>query len=143
MISPGTFCYQRYCMIIDYMTHILYFMPVTHLFCNQKIIPPHFPYLFLSSPTPHLHGNTCLSSIPMTPFVFVRLVFQIAHLSEIILYSSIIQLFFLLFRAILVAYESFRGLTGAASSGPCHSHSNPRSELLLQPIPQLITTPDP
>ena len=54
-------------------------------------------------------------------------------------------LFFLLFRATPVAYGGslVRGLIGATTAGLHHSHSNGRSELCLQPTPQLTATPDP
>ena len=36
-----------------------------------------------------------------------------------------------------------RGQIGAVAASLRHSHSNARSELHLQPTPQLMTTPDP
>ena len=36
-----------------------------------------------------------------------------------------------------------RGPTGATTVGLHHSHSNIRSELRLEPTPQLMATPDP
>ena len=36
-----------------------------------------------------------------------------------------------------------RGLIGAVAAGLHQSHSNARSELHLQPTPQLMATPDP
>ena len=43
-----------------------------------------------------------------------------------------------------MAYGSSQGSgqTGAAAAGLHHSHSNARSELRLQPIPQLLATLD-
>ena len=35
------------------------------------------------------------------------------------------------------------GQIKAIAAGPCHSHSNARSEPHLQPIPQLMAMPDP
>ena len=51
---------------------------------------------------------------------------------------------FCLFRDALAAYggSQARGLTGAVAAGLCHSHSNARSELHLQPTPQLTVMPD-
>ena len=48
-------------------------------------------------------------------------------------------------RAAPVAYgdPQARGLIRAGAAGLCHSHSNTRSELRLQPTPQLTATPDP
>ena len=44
-----------------------------------------------------------------------------------------------------VAYggSQARRLIRAVATGLCHSHSNTRSELSLQPTPQLIAIPDP
>ena len=49
------------------------------------------------------------------------------------------------FRATPTAYggSQARGLIGAVTEGLHHSHSNARSELRLQPTPQLTATPDP
>ena len=43
------------------------------------------------------------------------------------------------------AYGGFqaRGLIGAVATSLRQSHSNARSKLSLQPIPQLMATPDP
>ena len=53
--------------------------------------------------------------------------------------------FFLLFRAEHVAHRGSqaRSLIGATAAGLRHSHSHIRSELCLQPTPQLMATPDP
>ena len=53
--------------------------------------------------------------------------------------------FFCLFKAASMAYRSSQawGRNGAAAAGLYHSHINARSELRLQPIPQLMATPDP
>ena len=50
-----------------------------------------------------------------------------------------------LFRATLAAYgdSQARDQTGAVAANRCHSHSNTRSELHLQPKPQLVATLDP
>ena len=52
-----------------------------------------------------------------------------------------------LYRAAPVAYggSQARGQIGAVAAGLCrsHSNSNARSELPLQPTPQLMATPDP
>ena len=52
---------------------------------------------------------------------------------------------FNLFRATPTVYGGYqaRGLIGTVAAGLCHSYSNARSELCLQPTPQLMTTPDP
>ena len=53
-------------------------------------------------------------------------------------------LFFYLFRAAPTAQggSQARSLIGAAAAGLHHSHSHARSELRLQPTPQLMATPD-
>ena len=53
--------------------------------------------------------------------------------------------FFCLFRAAPAAYggSQARGLMRATAAGLHHSHSHSRSELHLQPIPQLRAMPDP
>ena len=52
---------------------------------------------------------------------------------------------FLLFRATPMAHggSQARGRIGAIAAGLRHSHSNIRSELCLQPIPQLMAMRDP
>ena len=52
---------------------------------------------------------------------------------------------FFVLRAAPAAYGGFqaRGLIGATAAGLCHSHSNTRSELCLQPILQLMAMLDP
>ena len=49
------------------------------------------------------------------------------------------------FKATPAAYggSQARGLIGAVATGLCHSHSNARSVVCLQPTPQLMATPDP
>ena len=56
-----------------------------------------------------------------------------------------IVVFFCLFRATSVAHggSQARGQIGAAVTGLHHSHNNVRSELHLQPTPQLTATPEP
>ena len=58
--------------------------------------------------------------------------------------SYAVQLSFFL-RAAPMTYggSQARGLIGAAAAGLCQSHSNAGSEPSLQPIPQLMATPDP
>ena len=53
--------------------------------------------------------------------------------------------FFLLFRPALVAYggSQARGPIKATAASLHHNHNNARSELHLQPTPQLTATPDP
>ena len=53
--------------------------------------------------------------------------------------------FFCLFRATLAAYggSQSKGPIGAAAAILRQSHSNARSELYLQPTPQLTARPDP
>ena len=56
-----------------------------------------------------------------------------------------LSFFFFFFRAASMAFggSQTRGLIGAIAVGLHHSHSNTRSELCLQPIPQLMATMDP
>ena len=65
------------------------------------------------------------------------------HPNEMI--SPMLFYFILLFRAAPAAYgiSQARGWIGAAAASLYHSHSNNRSELRLQPTPQLTATPDP
>ena len=53
--------------------------------------------------------------------------------------------FFCLFRATPVAYggSQARDLVGATAASLRHSHHNARSKPHLQPMPQLMATPDP
>ena len=68
--------------------------------------------------------------------------------------SDVEQFFFLLFlffghllsfRATPMTYggSQVRNLIGSVAAGLHQSHSNTRSELLLQPTPQFMATPDP
>ena len=59
--------------------------------------------------------------------------------------SSFFFFFFFFLRAALVAYGGFqaRSQIGAAAASLSHSHSNTGSELHLQPMLQLLATPDP
>ena len=59
-------------------------------------------------------------------------------------YSCYLFIYFL-FRAAPVACggSQARGPTAARAAGLCHSHSNARSEICLQPTPQLTATLDP
>ena len=43
---------QRHCLVIDYIPHIVHFIPVTHIFFNYKFVPLPLPHLFLSSSHP-------------------------------------------------------------------------------------------
>ena len=54
-------------------------------------------------------------------------------------------LFYIFFRTAGAAYASFqaRGLIGAVTASLHHSHNNVRSELCLQPTPQLTAMLDP
>ena len=58
---------------------------------------------------------------------------------------SFFSFFVCLFRAAPKGYgaSQARGLIRAIATGLYHSHSNARSELRLQPTPQLMTMPDP
>jgi len=53
-------------------------------------------------------------------------------------HTTILFFFFCLFRATLVAPGSSQGRGWIRAAGLHHSHSNSRSELYLQPIPQLM-----
>ena len=55
------------------------------------------------------------------------------------------MIFFFLFRATLAAYGSSeaRGQIGDAAAGLGHGHSNMKFEPYLQPMPELVATPDP
>ena len=60
------------------------------------------------------------------------------------MYQCDLSLFFV-FWASPEAYggSQARGPNGAPAAGLCHSYSNTRSKLHLQPTPQLMATPDP
>ena len=60
-------------------------------------------------------------------------------------YTSIYLFIYCLFRATPVAYGSSEvtGQIRAVAAGLHPSHSNTRSELRLQPTPQLMAMPDP
>ena len=57
----------------------------------------------------------------------------------------VVVVVFCLFRAAPAVYggSQARSLIGAVAAGLHHSHSSARSELCLQPIPQLMAMPDP
>ena len=62
-----------------------------------------------------------------------------------ILEGAVFNFLLLSFRAAPEAYGSSqaRGRIGAVDSGLHASYSNARSQLCLQPMPQLMATPDP
>ena len=64
---------------------------------------------------------------------------------KVFLFFHFYFLSFCLFRATPMAYgrSQARGWIGAAPAGLCHSHSNARSKLHLQPTPQLMAMLDP
>ena len=66
--------------------------------------------------------------------------------SPLVILNLILKTFFFcLFRATSEAYggSQTRGQIGAVAADLCHTHSNARSELCLQPIAQLTVMPDP
>ena len=67
------------------------------------------------------------------------------NLCVILHYSYFLFFFFSPFRAALSAYGGSQawGPFGATAADLHHSHSNARSELHLQPVPQLRAKPDP
>ena len=64
---------------------------------------------------------------------------------RVIYFYRKLPFFFLLFRAIPMAYgnSQARGRIGATATGLHHSQSHTGSEPHLQPTPQLMTMPDP
>ena len=42
--------FKRYYIVTEYISHTVYFIPVTHLFCNWKFVPLSVPHLFLFFP---------------------------------------------------------------------------------------------
>ena len=73
--------------VIDYIPHTVRFIPMTHLFCNWKLVPlkSPSPISFLSPPLPLV--TTCLV-LCIYNSVSVMFVFKISHISEIIQYFS-------------------------------------------------------
>ena len=68
------------------------------------------------------------------------------HLCPNLFIRTPVTLFVLSFsRATPMAFggSQARGLIGAVAARLCHSHSNARSELRLQPTPKLTAIPDP
>ena len=67
---------QGYYIVIDYILCIVYFITVTHLFCNWKFGLLYFPLLFLSSPTTllpsgnHLFVLYIYNSVPILLYLF-------------------------------------------------------------------------
>ena len=91
--------------------------------------------LFYKSFKTHLSPSILLlSKNAIQPFSYYT------SLSEIFFFSF----FFCIFSAAAMACGSsqVRGQIAAAAAGLCHSHSNARSQLPLQPMLQLAATPD-
>ena len=61
------------------------------------------------------------------------------------IYNILFIYLFLLFRAAPAAYggSQARDLIRATAAGLCYSHSNARSQVCLQPTPQLTAMQDP
>ena len=83
---------------------------------------------------------TCLHCLEIKPLLVASFATIFSHSVE----WEKIFFFFGLFRVVPEAYGGFqaRGRIGAVAADLCHSHSNPRSELRLQPTPQLTATSD-
>ena len=73
--------------VIDYTSHTVCFISMTHLFCNWKLVPlkSPSPISFLSPPLPLV--TTCFV-LCINYSVSVGFVFKISHISEIIQYLS-------------------------------------------------------
>ena len=97
----------------------------------------------------------CLSVGAFNPFTFnVTIDMYVLIAILVIVLDLFLKVFFLpfllfffsfcLLRAAPAAHGDFqaRGLIGAIATSLCHSHSNARPELRLQPKPQLMATPD-
>ena len=71
--------------------------PLTHIFCNWQFVPLNLPHLFSPPPPASCLTITCLFFVSITLFLFCCLficfVFQILHISEIIQYLVLSDLF--------------------------------------------------
>ena len=78
-------------------------------------------------------------------FVSLSTGFLILIISILLIFLKFYFILFFLFRVTLMAYgcSQARGPIGAVAADLHHSHSNARSELRLQPTPQLTAMPDP
>ena len=66
---------QSYYIIIDGISHIAQFIPVTHLFCNWKFVHINLPHLFLNFAYLHYPlAITSYSSNLLLCFYFVMFV---------------------------------------------------------------------
>ena len=79
---------QRYYIIIDYISHTVHFIPMTHLFCCWKFVSQ--PLSPVSPPPTSPLATTCLFSVTTTLFVMLLQLFcfQIPHISELLQYLS-------------------------------------------------------
>ena len=67
MISHRT----KILIVIEYISHTVHFIPLTHFFYNWKFVPLNLSHLFLSSPlllSPL--ATTCLLSLSIAVFLF-------------------------------------------------------------------------
>ena len=98
-----------------------------------------------------IHFRCAMMRTPIFSFNNVLFIFNSMNFSLFIVVQPSLQrrfffgFFFCLFRVPPMAYGGFqaRGLIGAVAACLCHSHSNARSELCLQPTPQLMARLDP
>ena len=73
IISLVTICHQRYYVIIDYIIHILHFIPVTYFATGSLYLLPSLTYFSLPPSPSHL-ATTCLFSVSLTLFLICSFV---------------------------------------------------------------------
>ena len=73
---------QSYCIVVGYTLHTAHFIPVTHLFCNWKFVPPNLPHLFLPSPMPLPSGNHLFVLCTYNCFCFAIFVYLVCFLDS-------------------------------------------------------------
>ena len=56
-------------LVLAIFPHTIHFVPITHVFCNWKLVPLNLPHLFHSFPHPSPQTLTFLFSLSMTLFL--------------------------------------------------------------------------
>ena len=115
--------------------------------CSMSIVRDYLGIFYINIPKEVLlfciFFWPCVTPVLISLFRAFKPVLAVSTNGFRIFFTPLIFCFYLLFRAAPVAYgdSQARGLIRAAAASLCHS--NARSELSLQTIPQLTMMPDP
>ena len=84
MIILVTVCHHTKILYIYWLSsHTVYFIPMTHSFCNWKFVTLTLPHLFLSFPSSGYLFVPCIYNYGSVLCLFIYFVLEIPHISEI------------------------------------------------------------